>query len=138
MQILIQLALSYKQVSLLLKNIPEPLARKKLTQQAMSPIEQVFHLIEVTHACNEMINDREYTWGAYKPEAESLEAAVALYNKARETLINFISSLTDETVTKHLSTITNYILLHEAYHVGQLCNWKLENIPDWNPYEIYI
>lgn len=106
----------------------------KEREDLMSPRDVVGHLTECYIAADKSLNGQEHEWGSYIPaddEPERLfETMMAERNKASEAIL----AKPDE---KAVKAATAYIILHDAYHVGQLAALRIKITPDWDVYSIY-
>lgn len=122
------------QVQAALAGLTEAQADSVSNPQAMSAKTTLLHLAECARAALTMKNGGEHEWGTGETTAASLAEANALYRRDRDALDQALSGEIDE---KTLSVIGDFIVLHEAYHVGQLCTLRLSLDPAWDAYSIY-
>jgi hypothetical protein len=100
----------------------------------MSPREILGHLCECYEATLKGLNGVEHEWGTYQMEAGSgQELLTATIAKRGEAEAAVMASGSDDAFKK----ATDYILLHDAYHVGQMAIQRLALNPDWNAYSLY-
>lgn len=101
---------------------------------AMSPRETAEHLCECYTAFAASAAGGKHEWGSFqiddKSEANLIATMRTLRNDAAATALRS----DDETIYREA---TEYILTHDAYHVGQLCASRLDSDPNWNAYAIY-
>ncbi len=97
---------------------------------ARSIIEIVAHLCEVSYAFNEFSNGREYRWGTFSVATDSSCLVMDRYKQFR-------SSMNFEKNQDNVNKALEYIVLHESYHVGQICLIRIHLYPDWDYYSIY-
>ncbi len=100
---------------------------------AMSPRETALHLAEAYRAYTTHMDGGKHEWGSYRLEDSSLEGVLANWRKEREeATARALASDTDESYR----LAQDYILLHDAYHVGQLATLRIR-LGGWDPYSIY-
>lgn len=129
-----QLAIVKKQIDKVLQSFPQEHLDFKATEQAMSAREQLLHLGEVSLAVVEATKGAEHLWGTYEVQDTSFNTLMKSYEILRSEAVEASLSSGDETL---LEKLMNFIVLHEAYHVGQLALTRLAVEPEWNAYTIY-
>ena len=121
------------QLAACFKDLPPSLLDAKATEKSMSPRETAAHLCESYLALNAHIEGKEYEWGSFGSEGLSwdqlLDAVFDLRSKAGK------ASCVE--IDDRLKSGHDYMVAHDAYHVGQLCLLRIQNEPDWEPYSIY-
>jgi uncharacterized damage-inducible protein DinB len=97
-----------------------------------SPREIVNHLCDVYRAVVAQAQGSEYEWGSFAlpPGSDPLSVWREERNRAVESLAK-----ADAEAATNLGI--QYIALHDAYHVGQLCAVRLALDPEWDAYSIY-
>lgn len=97
-----------------------------------APREVVEHLCDAYRGGVAALNGESYDWGSYSlPEGAD---PVTIWREERAKATNAILAGDPEKAT-HIAM--EYVALHEAYHVGQLCAVRLALDPDWDAYSIY-
>lgn len=99
----------------------------------LSARDTVSHLAECYVAALAVARGQEHQWGSFQSSAADAEAKLA---EMRELRAQATAALTGET-PESLQAGLDYIALHDAYHVGQLCALRLSVQPDWDYYSIY-
>ena len=106
----------------------------KMREDVMSPKEVVAHLTECYIAARKHADGEKHEWGSYLPETEDAAALVDGMWAERRAACDALLSKGDEDSMK---AATSYIVLHDAYHAGQLAALRMQLTPDWDPYSIY-
>ena len=128
-----QLADTHLQVTAVYEGLPNADWDKKSNEAAMSPREILGHLTECCHAFLSE-DPNKYEWGTYQIGDKANEDLMAEYNDLRSKCVDKANNATEDEVMRGAS---NFIALHEAYHVGQLATLRLSLDPEWNAYSIY-
>ena len=100
----------------------------------MSPSETVVHLTECYVAAQTHLSGGTHEWGSYKAEEE---APAELAAKMRSERTKAWDALLGSDAADVGETATQYLLLHDAYHVGQLATLRMGVDPEWDAYSIY-
>jgi hypothetical protein len=100
----------------------------------MSPRDVVAHLTECYIAAGKSMAGQEHEWGTYIPGDDDPEGLLATMNAERAKACDAMVASGDE---KAVKAATAYVILHDAYHVGQLAALRLKLSPDWDAYSIY-
>ena len=129
-----QLETSAQQVDKVLEGLAEDKWGAKLRDESMSPAEVVAHLTECYIAAQKELKGEPHEWGSYVPADDSPNALVAAMRAERKKACDAITAKSDEESVK---AATQYIVLHDAYHVGQLATLRLSVDPSWDAYSIY-
>lgn len=106
----------------------------RTTRDAMSPREALEHLGEAYEAFLVKSEGRDYEWGTYKIEDKSTPSLLKAFQEQREKAVNAALSTDDP---EKVRSAHMFILGHDYYHVGQICQARLAAEPGWNPYAIY-
>lgn len=104
----------------------------KLTEQSMSPRETVVHLSECYVATVKDVNGEQHSWGTFQSSATDWASTWAEFNDLRAKATAAVLA-SDGAETKGHA----YIVAHDFYHVGQLCQVRLVRDPGWDAYSIY-
>lgn len=105
----------------------------RATPQSMTPREQVAHLMEAYTAFNEECAGRKYEWGSTQPSSMQMPQLMEEFRGARSKAVaNALQGDEDRMKSAHA-----FVLGHDYYHVGQICQARLATEPDWDPYAIY-
>ena len=101
---------------------------------AMSLREQLVHLSECYLAMEAEVKGQEYDWGSYKSDLTTVNELVAdLF--ARRRVATDIALSNEEPAA--MLTAVSFLVLHDAYHVGQLCLLRQAFDPEWSSFAIY-
>jgi len=131
---LYQLESSAHQVDAVLKGLNEDEWDAKVRDGCMTVRETVSHLTECYIAARKDIGGQPHEWGAYVPADDS---PAAIVNEMQAERQKVWEALMDADIEKAGKVATQFIILHDAYHVGQLCAVRMAVEPAWDPYAIY-
>jgi hypothetical protein len=106
----------------------------RVTAKAMSPRDSLEHLCEVYQAVVSMSAGKEHEWGSFSIDDKSWDNLWSTMWRMRGDAVAAVSGSDDD---KTLKAGHDYIVSHEAYHVGQAALVRLATDADWNPYSIY-
>lgn len=123
------------QVEQVLAGIDETTADLKLTAGAMSPRETAHHLLECCYAAQAHLDGVQHQWGSLAMPDGTFTDLMGTYRNKRDEVVANLTK--DENNEDALKTGTEYIVLHEAYHVGQMAQLRLEKTEGWDAYSIY-
>ena len=101
---------------------------------AMSPRETLAHLAECYHASLLAFEGKEHEWGTYQIETADWDALSLKVFELRSRVVGHILANPNEKTAK---AATDYVILHDAYHVGQMATLRIETDTEWNPYCLY-
>jgi uncharacterized damage-inducible protein DinB len=121
------------QLEQVFKDMPASAWNDRLTEHARTPQDTLSHLAESYIAYGKQLQGISHEWGSFKLEGapqEQLEAWRKHRQEAVEAAVNSGKEGSDDAAME-------YLALHEAYHVGQLCLLRLKHEPSWDPYSIY-
>jgi uncharacterized damage-inducible protein DinB len=96
--------------------------------------ETIAHLAECAEAFLKSTRGESHDWGSYTPPDSSPAGLLTTLQGLRASARDLIAKSTDSAVLK---AAVEYLCLHDAYHVGQICALRLSRDPDWNAYAIY-
>lgn len=122
-----------KQLNAVIAGFPEQAANKTLEGISMTPVQMVEHLCDCIQAYKAP-DKSAYAWGSFKLADPSVTGALTTLNAERATVRTFIESATDE---KTLAHAFDYLMAHDAYHVGQLAACRMASDPDWDNMSLY-
>ena len=105
----------------------------RLCPESMSPRETVGHLCECYTAVQTMLDGREHEWGTFALGDVADDALPGLLAESRQQAVNAVVSSSDPKAPGYAS---DYMVLHDAYHVGQLASLRL-HLGGFDPYSIY-
>lgn len=121
------------QVERTLNGMPDGAFSQKLSEGAMTPLEMLEHMTEAYVACQKKCGGQEHEWGSYTAPDRSREALLGTWKSERAKAAEAIQNAPAE----HQWMGIEFLALHDAYHVGQLCLLRIQAQPDWDPYSIY-
>jgi uncharacterized damage-inducible protein DinB len=101
------------------------------TETAMTPREIVTHLCGVYEYATAKARGEQATWTEYACAGDTNELMADFDSKRQEAITACLAS------EDPYEMLTDYIIVHDAYHVGQLCTARFVVQPDWDPYAIY-
>jgi hypothetical protein len=122
------------QLSKVLEGIPEEAMEFRATPGSMNAREQIPHLMEAYQAYIDQCAGRKYEWGTLRPKSTETKALIDEFAGQRSKAVDTALSTDSEEAIKGAHM---YVLGHDYYHVGQLCQARLAVQPDWNSYAIY-
>lgn len=129
-----QLESAGRQIDRALEGLSDEQWDAKVREDLMSPKDVVSHLTECYVAAQRHADGGEYEWGTYSPASDQPAALLDAMKSERAKAWSAILAKSDEAAFK---AATDYIVLHDAYHVGQLAALRFAVTPDWDPYAIY-
>lgn len=106
----------------------------RVAPTAFSITEIVNHLSETYTAVKTVGEGGKHEWGSYQPVSTDLPVAVAELWRLRALALDSLNALDAE---KRTAIASDYIVLHDAYHVGQLVLSRLALQPEWDSFSIY-
>lgn len=104
-----------------------------LTEGGMSARTTLAHLAECCVAASTEAAGGKHEWGSYTLPDPTWDAAQAEWRSQRAAAAALLCK-DDEACLKHAH---DFLVSHDAYHVGQLCQLRLKVEPEWNAYAIY-
>lgn len=124
------------QVERVFEGLPVSSWNARVSEEAMSPLETVEHLCHVIFAfTTEVTTGEPFDWE--QDFATGISDPLDLWDRFvadRARAVSMVSSSEDDVAFAHAF---DYIILHEAYHVGQIALLRISTEPDWNPYSLY-
>lgn len=129
-----QLNATAYQVEKVFEGLAEGLYDHRTTTSAMTPAETLEHLAECCVAYLSSLKGEEHQWGTFSIENKSPEVLKATFWKLRSDAAAEAAVQTDD---NNIRSAFSFLVLHEAYHVGQMAQMRIACDPDWNPYSIY-
>ena len=101
---------------------------------SMSASETVVHLAECYVAARTHVAGGTHEWGSYKAAGETPEELGANMRSERS---KAWEAILGAEVGEAGKAATEYLILHDAYHVGQLATMRMGCDPEWDAYSIY-
>jgi hypothetical protein len=122
------------QVEKVLDGMPETSMDARLTAEGMTPRQILQHLTECYVAFKAEASGGSHEWGTYASADQSTVALFSDWKRLRSEAADLALGSADP---KLQEKAMDFMALHDAYHVGQLCLIRLQAQPDWNIYSIY-
>lgn len=116
-----------------LAGFPEAAMDTKLCPTGMTAKDMVEHLCEAYEAVLAEVAGKQHEWGSYSIPDKSWANIMSTFEATRQKAGQAVTS-DDEKLAK---LAHDYMVAHDAYHVGQLVLMRLEAEPDWNFLAIY-
>jgi uncharacterized damage-inducible protein DinB len=124
------------QVERVFEAMPPEIWNARLSDEAMTPLETLEHLCHVIFAFStEVATGEPFDWDT--EFATGMKDPVELWDRFvadRARAVTMVSGSSDDEV---FARAFDYLILHEAYHVGQMAQLRITMEPDWNPYSLY-
>lgn len=97
------------------------------TANGMTPRETLVHLCDVYQFVAEKARGGDPQWNQYHGEGLLVD-----FDRRRGEAVEACLASEDA-----YELLTDYIIVHDAYHVGQLCYVRCACEPEWDAYSIY-
>lgn len=125
---------SGRQIEKAYEGLSEAEYDKKLCDSAMTPREILEHFCECYHNAVPYADGIEPKWGAFSIEDKSAANLWKVFAETRQRAVQKAQTLEGE---KLFEIGMGFLAMHDAYHVGQLCQLRVHLDPSWNAYSIY-
>jgi uncharacterized damage-inducible protein DinB len=129
-----QLDTTGHQLTRVFEGIKEEHQDYKACSKAMTPKETLEHLCECYQAFLTESQGGSYEWGSFSIADKSWENLLSQFNSLRGRAVQLAKGSQE---TRVLRSASAYMVLHDAYHVGQMASCRIETDADWDPYSIY-
>jgi hypothetical protein len=123
-----------RQLEQVLAGMKEEHVDVKIAAVAMSARETLEHLIDCYVNAPTAVEGGEPQWGSYVIADKSWSNLRTLLSDLRGKAVDKILTAPEEKVG---DLAMNYVVMHDAYHVGQLALIRLQTDPSWDAYSIY-
>jgi len=123
-----------RQLEQVLAGLKEEHSDVKVASVASSARETLEHLVDCYVNTPAAVEGKEPQWGSYTIEDKSLANLLKLCAELRAKAVQKILTAPEDKVGE---LALNYIILHDAYHVGQLALLRMQTDASWDPYSIY-
>ncbi len=124
-----------KQINAVFSNIATDHWDHRATSEAMTPLESIRHLAHCYTAFMSEARGQAWDWRApFDLGVTEPGDMLAKANEIRAQAVDLVKSSTDESIYEKA---IDYILLHDAYHVGQMALFRMQTDPTWDPSSIY-
>jgi len=121
------------QLRVLINGFPSDQRETKVVPTAMSFRESIEHLAMVYHATNLIAHGEKFDWmSGWSTGITDIEPLIEKMFELRMVAINACMRTPDQ----H-DIAMDYIAMHDAYHVGQLCLIRMALDSGFNPYSLY-
>lgn len=127
-----QLADAQNQVLQAISGLDAEHAEARATENGKTIREGVQHLAEAAVATLASFQGKEHEWGTYSPEDRSWEGVKQEWLAHRKAAVEAMPE-GDEA----LLNVSNFLVGHDYYHVGQIVAARLAVHPEWDMYAIY-
>ena len=128
------MASSGHQLDQALAGLKEEHVDTKVGGIAMSPRELLEHLADCYVNTVDAAEGKEPNWGSYSAPDKSWSGLLAEFKSTRAKAVEKILAAPEDKVG---DLALAYVVMHDAYHVGQLCLVRIATDPTWDPYSIY-
>lgn len=129
-----QLDAAAAQIRSVFDGLPESLWTVPTGAAGMTPLEIVTHLTDCYVAAQAVCRGEKYEWGSFVMPKVGTEEMIGVLMSERDKASTALLAIGDESAYKNL---TQYIVLHDAYHVGQVAALRVARNPEWDPYSMY-
>jgi uncharacterized damage-inducible protein DinB len=123
-----------KQLEKALEGLTDADGDKKINDNLMSASETMAHLAECCAAFCTTAAGGTHDWGTYESGESTLSGNLANWKKERAAAMAVLEASDNP---EDLDHAMDYMTIHDAYHVGQLCALRLTLDPDWDAHAIY-
>lgn len=100
----------------------------------MTPVQTMEHLCEAYTALEAALLKKSHEWGSYSSGISDPEQLKTHMFALRDRITQMVCESQDE---QAYAMAEDYMVQHDAYHVGQLCACRIATDPEFNPYSIY-
>ncbi len=114
--------------------LPDDVYEQKVSPEAMTPLDMLEHLTEAYMAVIAESKGEKYEWGSFKVEDRSPANLKSLWSDYRT---RACAAVLDKGDAASLKSGHAYIVGHDYYHVGQICELRLKADPSFDAYSIY-
>lgn len=122
------------QLDKVFEGVPEDRRNFRVADHAMSPEETLLHLCEVYFAFECSLDGKQHAWGSFKPADPAWEGLWAEFESSRNRVVHRACDDPSDDTLRHAH---DYLIAHDAYHIGQMASCRLGMDPNWNPYCLY-
>lgn len=121
------------QLTAVFANYPEQNWHEKVTPEAMSAAETAYHLADCYNAFLTSAAGGKHEWGSTVIEDQTPTGQINAMLALRAKCLDIAASSDDPKIHTMAS---DYISLHDAYHVGQMVTLRIK-LEDFDSYNIY-
>lgn len=132
--LIFQIQTTANQVERAIDGLSDSDMEHKVSGQCMDIGSILEHLCECRVAFLAESAGNKHNWGTYQAPDRSLAGLRNTFRDLTDKAVELVKSEDSEDVLKHGS---DFVVLHDAYHVGQLCATRLTFDRAFDPYSIY-
>jgi uncharacterized damage-inducible protein DinB len=132
--LIFQIQVTANQIERALDGLNDSDLQHKLSEPCMNMSSILEHLCECRVAFLTESVGNKHSWGTYEAPDRSLAGLRSTLRDLTNKTIEIVKSDGSDEVLKHAS---DFLVLHDAYHVGQLCATRLSFDREFDPYSIY-
>lgn len=136
------------QVERAASGLTEEQADFRLGEGLMSVRQTLIHLADNCLALNAELDRRPYEFGAWQPSDVGFPALVQEWKDLRKSVLEKVADCFREidleapmkvsfATWPGWKVLSEWIVMHDAYHLGQICALRLAQDPQWDMYSIY-
>ncbi|HRJ26383.1 MAG TPA: DinB family protein [Fimbriimonadaceae bacterium] len=125
---------THYQVSACFRDLKPELWDRKLVEGALTPRETLEHLADCCIAIQRVSRGEKHEWHSTHSPDPSEEGMMRHYESERAKALQVLA---DNPSPQLFDQAIDYMALHEAYHVGQMVQFRIHFEPEWNSYSIY-
>jgi hypothetical protein len=122
-----------KQLEAVLEGFPEDAVGRRFPTINLTPLEAVEHLCD-TYSAYLSVDRRSYRWGSYRLSNSDWESVLTEFWSVRGQAREAVRSSNDDAF---VALAFDYVMAHDAYHVGQLAACRMACDPEWDPESLY-
>lgn len=122
------------QLDAVVHGMPETAQEVAPTPISMTPKQTIEHLCEAYQAVTVHAEGGTYEWGSFSIADKSWSNLTSTLESLR---MSARSAVTQDENEDRLKSGYDYIVAHDAYHVGQLAIARIAADPEWDPYSMY-
>ncbi len=129
-----QIQTGHRQVRNSVKGLDDAALQNKLTLGSMSIASMLEHLCECRVAFIAESSGEKHNWGNYSAPDSSAAGLLGELSRLTEHVIGLVQA---DPSDENMHHATDFVALHDAYHVGQICACRMTFDPEFDPYSIY-
>jgi uncharacterized damage-inducible protein DinB len=128
------MASSGRQLDQVLAGMKEEHADTKVGGISQSPRETLEHLTDCYVNTVKAAEGKQPEWGTFSAAGKTWNELQKCFEASRAEAVAKILAAPEDKVGE---LALNYVILHDAYHVGQLALIRIQTDPGWDAYSIY-
>jgi uncharacterized damage-inducible protein DinB len=137
-----------RQIERAVTGLTEEQADFRFGEGIMSVRDTLVHLADNCLALSAELEGRKHDFGAWRPSGEGLVHLLREWGELREQALAKVAERLrgvdlDALMKVSFATwpgwkvLTEWVVTHDAYHLGQICALRLAQCPDWDMYTVY-